>query len=107
MRAIRRILIAIKDYEAKTTPALIKGAQLARALGARIVLFHGISTPLYIDGYGSFSIELPEIEHRMRDRILAQMEKAATRLRGDGLRVTVAAEWDFPVYEAIVRRAKQ
>ena len=33
MGAIRRILIAIKDCEAKTTPALVKGVQLARALG--------------------------------------------------------------------------
>jgi universal stress protein E len=107
MRSIRRILVAIKDYEAKTTPALVKGAQLARALGARIELFHGISTPLYVDGYGSFSVELPQIEATMRSRILAQMEKTAAKLRRDGIKVTVAAEWDFPVYEAIIRRANQ
>jgi universal stress protein E len=107
MGSLRRILIAIKDYEAKTTPALVKGAQLARALGARIELFHGISAPLYVDGYGTFSVELPQVEHTMRARILAKLEQMAERLRHDGIKVTVAAEWDFPVYEAVVRRANQ
>ncbi len=107
MGALRRILIAIKDYEAKTTPALVKGAQLARALGARIELFHGISAPLYVDGYGSFSVELPQVERTMRARIMAKLEKMAESLRRDGIKVNVAAEWDFPVYEAVVRRANQ
>lgn len=107
MGALRRILIAIKDYEAKTTPALVKGAQLARALGAQVELFHGISAPLYVDGYGSFSLELPQVERAMRARILAKLEKTAESLRRDGIKVTVAAEWDFPVYEAVVRRANQ
>ena len=107
MRSVRRILIAIKDYEAKTTPALAKGAQLARALGARIELFHGISAPLYVDGYGSFSVELPHVESTMRARILAKLERMAERVRHDGIKVTVAAEWDFPAYEAVVRRANQ
>jgi len=107
MRSIRRILIAIKDYEAKTTPALTKGIQLARALGARVELFHGISTPLYVDGYGSFAIELPQVEQSLRSRVLSQLEKLAAKVRRSGLEVSVAAEWDFPVYEAIVRRANQ
>ena len=107
MGSIRRILIAIKDYQAKSTPALAKGIQLARALGARVELFHGISTPLYVDGYGTFAVELPQVEHSMRARVLSQLEKLAAKVRGSGLEVSVAAEWDFPVYEAIVRRANQ
>jgi len=107
MRAIRRILVAVKDYEAKTTPALVKAGQLAKALGARIELFHGISTPLYVDGYSVSGIELPRMEHTLRSRVLAQLEKMAVTLRRQNLKVTVAAEWDFPVYEAIVRRANQ
>ena len=107
MSSIRRILVAVKDYEAKTTPALVKGVQLARALGARIELFHGISAPLYVDGYGSFSVELPQVEHTWRSRIVAKLEAIAEKLRRDGIKVTVAAEWDFPVYEAVVRRASR
>jgi universal stress protein E len=107
MGAIRRILIAIKDCHAKTTPALVKGVQLARALGARVELFHGISTPLYVDGYGSYAVELPGVEHNIRAKILAQLETMAANAGGRDLRISVAAEWDYPVYEAIVRRARQ
>jgi universal stress protein E len=107
MRSIRRILVAIKDPEAKTTAALVKAGQLARALGAEIELFHAIATPLYVDGYGPSSIELPAIERNVRARTLAMLEKMAARLRREQIKVTVAAEWDFPVYEAIVRRATQ
>jgi universal stress protein E len=107
MHSIRRILVAVKDYEAKTTPALLKSAQLARACGAKIELFHGISTPLYVDGYGASSVELPRMERSMRASVLAELEKMAAKLRHDGVKVTVAAEWDFPVYEAVVRRANQ
>ena len=105
MRSIRRILVAIKDPETKTTPALVKAVQLARALGAQIELFHGIATPLYVDG--SSSIELPAIERNVCARTLVSLEKMAARLRRDKVKVTVAAEWDFPVYEAIVRRANK
>lgn len=107
MHSIRRILVAIKDYEAKNTPALVKSGQLARALGAQIELFHGISTPLYVDGYGASGVELPHVEQTLRSNILAKLEKMAAKLRSAGIKVTVAAEWDFPVYEAVVRRAHQ
>ena len=107
MRSIRRILIAIKDCEAQSTPALVKGAQLARALGARVELFHGISTPLYVDGYTVTGVELPRIEHDMRARVLTHLERMAAKLRQDHIKVTVAAEWDYPGYEAIVRRSQQ
>ena len=107
MRSVRRILVAIKDYEAKATPALVKAGQLAKALGASLEIFHGIASPLYVDGYTTPSIELPEIEHTFRERILGHLEKMAARLRHDGIKVSTAAEWDFPVYEAIVRRAHQ
>ncbi len=107
MRSIRRILVAIRDPDAKTTPALVKAGQLAHALGAQVELFHSISTPLYVDGYGPSSVELPAIERQARTRTLASLEKLATRLRLAHVEVTVAAEWDFPVYEAILRHASR
>ena len=107
MRSIRRILIAIKDCEARSTPALVKGAQLARALGARVELFHAISIPLYVDGYAVTGVELPRIENDTRAQVLTHLERMAAKLRQDQIKVTVAAEWDYPGYEAIVRRAQQ
>jgi len=107
MRSIRRILVAVRDYEAKNTPALVKAAQLARAFGARIELFHAISSPLYVDGYGVSGVDLPQMERTTRSRILARLEKMAARLHAPEVSISVAAEWDFPAYEAVIRRAGQ
>jgi universal stress protein E len=107
MRSIRRILVAIKDYETRTVPALAKAAQLARALGARLEIFHGISDPLYVDGYSTTNANVPELQSNLRSRVLAKLEKLADKLRDKGVAVSVAAEWDFPVYEAIIRRAER
>ena len=49
MSDIRRILVAVKDPWAQSLPAMEKAAQLARALGANITLFHAMSEPFYID----------------------------------------------------------
>lgn len=104
MRRIKRILVAIKDPSSRSLPGVAKAAQLAQSLGADMELFHGISTPLYVDGYAD-SMSLPEIEKSIRSRSLQQLERIAGRLRKTGLTVSVAAEWDFPVYESVVRRA--
>jgi len=104
MRTISRILVAVKDPTAKALPAVDKAAQLARAFSARLELFHAISTPLYVDAY-SPEQSVPQIERATRDKILAQLEKIATQLRARGVEVDVSATWDFPIYEAIVRRA--
>ncbi len=104
MRAIRRILVAVKDPTAKSLPAVEKAAQLAKAFGAQLELFHGISSPLYIDVY-SIRETVPEIERTTKSDCLTKLEKIAERLRARGLKVATSAEWDYPVYEAIVRRA--
>ena len=39
MRAIHRILVAVKELDGKALPAVLKAAQLARALGASLELF--------------------------------------------------------------------
>jgi universal stress protein E len=104
MRPIRRILVAVKDPTAKAHPAVDKAAQLARAFSARLGLFHAISTPLYVDAY-SPAQSIPQIERVTRNDSIEQLEKIATRLRAQGVDVDVSATWDFPIYEAIVRRA--
>jgi len=106
MRPIRRILVAIKDPTAASLPAVTKGAQLARALGAHLELFHAISTPIYLDAYSPDG-SVPYIERHTRHESLEHLEKIASGLRTDGLQVDVSATWDFPIYEAIVRRAER
>ena len=99
MRRIRRILIAVKDPAARALPALGKGAQLAGALDAELIVFHALAAALPLGG--------ADAAHRVRAACLARLERRVRRLRRSGLRVRVAAEWDYPVYEAIVREAQR
>ncbi|MGA3158460.1 MAG: universal stress protein [Steroidobacteraceae bacterium] len=105
MRHIQRILVAIKDPRANSTPALVKAGQLARATGAQVELFHGITEPLFVDGYGIAGKGLTAIEHSDSAKVLVHLEKMAERLRRTHTKVSIATEWDYPSYEAIVRRA--
>jgi universal stress protein E len=109
MPRIRRILVAVKDPRSRRLHGVAKAAQLAEALGAELVLFHALSAPLYVDGIDGDVSRLydspPELERRTREAFLARLETIARRLRRTGLRVSVSVEWDYPVYEAIVREA--
>jgi universal stress protein E len=71
-------------------------------------LFHDLSTPLYLDGFGpgAGSSSLAEMERELRGERLEALEKIAARLRSaHGLKVTTAVEWDYPVHEAVLRQA--
>jgi universal stress protein E len=94
----------VKDPAAKTLPAVLKAAQLARACGAHLELFHAISTPLYMDTY-SHAQSLREIEREIHSNRQGQLEAIARKLRNEGIAVSVNARWDYPSYEAIVRHA--
>jgi universal stress protein E len=47
-----------------------------------------------------------EAEHDEREQYLQRLERIASRVRLHAKKVMVAAEWDFPSAEAIVRRAE-
>jgi universal stress protein E len=105
MRSIRRILVAVKDPHAKSLPAVVKATQLARALGADLELFHGIDNSIYLDTLDTGQQSPKQIEDEERKQVLQQLERIAGRVRRHGVNVTTAAEWDYPVYESIVRRS--
>jgi universal stress protein E len=105
MQHIRRILVAIKDPKARSSPALVKAAQLAHACGADLELFHCIADTLYVDPPRRTGDVVRQAERETRALCLEQLELIAGRLRRDGHRVTSSAEWDFPPHEGIVRRA--
>lgn len=104
MRSFRQLLVAVQDLET-TSPALVKAGQLARALGARLELFHAISPWPYPGDYAVPRVELLEVERKARALILTRLETIAAKLR-PRIDVTAAAEWDRPPYEAIIRRAQ-
>lgn len=109
MRSIRRILISIKEPAHGVTPAAKKAAQLARATGARLELFHAITTPIYLDNYTYSDWSLDDAQRDVVKRRAEQLECIAQSLSGRGrqrkLDSCINASWDHPGYEAIIRRA--
>lgn len=104
-RSIRRILVAVKDLRGRGSPALKKAARLARALDAQVELFHVIAEPVPVDALAIARQGISSYEAAQRARYLKRLETMAARLRRTGLKVSVAAEWDHPIHEAVVRRA--
>jgi len=105
MPAFRRIVVAVKDPWARSLPGVTKAAQLAAAGGGQLRLYHGISAPVYVDAMGLDGRALAQVERARRARALEQLERIAARVRRHGIKVSCAVEWDYPVYEAILRHA--
>ena len=108
MKAIRRILVGVKDPGARSSPAVHKAACLAEAFGAELVLFHAIAVPVAAEPYLYKDGGLDKFEQSLRQSHLDRLEDRAAKLRnGNGkLNVRADADWDYPVHEAIVRHAR-
>jgi universal stress protein E len=107
MSGIARILVAVKHLQGKSHPAILKAAQLARAFNAEMELFHCLATPVYTDVLSLSDRTVEEQEKELQAAQSSLLEGIAERLRLHGIRVAVKAEWDYPGYEAIIRRALQ
>jgi len=107
MQPIRRILVAVKDPAARALPAVNKAAQIAQGLGAQLTLFHDIATPLYAEALRGRDIDLKSWQREVQTARREQLEKLAARVRKHGIDVDVSADWDFPPYEAIIRKAQR
>ncbi len=107
MQNVKRILVAIKDPGARTLPAVRKAAQLARAFGAELELFHSLSQTILIDALQARHIDLQDYEREQVERTVARLETIAVRLRRHRIEVRVSAAWDHPPSEAIVRRVQR
>jgi universal stress protein E len=106
MSTIRRILVAVKDPWARSFPALEKATQLARALGARVQLFHALSNPLYIDLAEVKGVSLSKLEHTEHARAARRLAMLARRLEKAGIHAESTVQWDFPPHEAVIRAAR-
>jgi universal stress protein E len=61
---------------------------------------------VYLDAYAIPNGTLQITERDIKVRCLNQLQKTAKRMQRLGIDVAAVAEWDFPSYEAIVRRAR-
>lgn len=107
MQSIRRILVGVKDPAARALPAVNKAAQIAKGLGAQLTLFHDIATPLYAEALRGRDVDLKSWQRELQTARREQLEKIAARIRKHGIDVDVAADWDFPPSEAIIRKAQR
>ena len=107
MYPINRILVAVKDPEAKAFPAIAKAAQLAKALDAEIRLFHGLTDPVLVDAAGLQASGVAMLGAERQAHCRERLEAIAKPLRRRGVQVTSAVEWDFPAHEAICRQGAQ
>jgi universal stress protein E len=107
MQPIRRILVAIKNPAARALPALNKAAQIAKGLNAQLTLFHDIATPLYAESLQGRDVDVQSWQREVQTARREQLEKLAARIRKHGIDVDVAADWDFPAFEAIIRKAQR
>lgn len=105
MPKFRVILIGIRDLRARRSAAVEKAAKLAAASGARLELFHDLATPIYIDTIAGTGKSIDVLTRTARTNALGRLERLAEPLRARGLKVGTAAVWDFPPYEAVIRRA--
>ena len=105
MKTIRRILVAIGDFRARTLPVINKAAQLASAWGAELELFHDIAVAIPVEALGTPGFTIRALKSLSRRAALDGLERLAAPLRARGLKVSTTAVFDYPPYEAIVRRA--
>lgn len=105
MARIARILVAVKTPSSRRQVPMLKAAILARATGARLLLFHAITQPLMVDAWSMGGESLQDMQKRWKSTVMKQLEKLAEGLRESGLKVDCDCTWDFPAYEAVVRWA--
>jgi len=105
MRRLRIILVAVRDLRKKRNVAIERAAALAAGAGARLELFHDLSAPVYVDAVVGTGEPLTGITREARNDALQRLERLAAPLRARGLKVDTAAVWDYPPYEAVIRRA--
>ena len=106
-KEIRHILVALRRLQHAPKNELYKAGALAKASGASLELFHAIDEPDPGRSYPQ-TITKDAVAKR-RAAIVAKNQGRLERFAQDkslrGVRVTCAAVWDHPPYEAIVRHA--
>ena len=105
MHKFRVILVPVRKLNVRRSVVVERAAKIAAGCGARLELFHDLSTPVYVDTLYGSGKPLAAMTRSMRAMALRSLERLAEPLRARGLTVSTAAVWDFPPYEAVVRRA--
>lgn len=103
--AIRKILVAIKNPDARHQPGAWKALRIAKSLGASVEFFHAISSPVFLELQPLTGQSIAELRREALALRLKRLERILARARVLGVKATATVEWDFPPHEAIVRRS--
>jgi universal stress protein E len=105
MQAIRKLLIAIKNPDARRQPGAEKALRIAKSLGASVELFHAISTPVFLEVQPLTGQSIAELRREALELRQKRLEKLVASARRLGVSASARVEWDFPPHEAIIRHA--
>lgn len=106
MRKLSKILVAVGDPGRARHPAITHAAALAAGSGASVELFHDLALPMPLESAHAPDYSLRREARAIRHKMLERLELLAAPLRAAGIKTTVSAAWDFPPYEAVIRRAQ-
>ena len=105
---IRHILVAIGDLRHAPRKELRKAATLARAAHANVELFHAIDEPDPERSFPETATRAETEQHRaaIAENCQRRLERFARDPALRGVTVQCTAAWDYPVHEAVIRRAR-
>jgi universal stress protein E len=107
MKPPRRILVAIKNPDARSQAGADKALAIAKTLGASVQFFHAITDPLLLDVAPVKGDTLADIKSQALTLRRQRIERLVSRARALGVDATSAVSWDYPPHEAIVRQAQR
>jgi universal stress protein E len=107
MKPLRRILVGIKNAGTTSLPALTKAAQIAKAMDAEVELFQCLDDTIYLEEPTRVGTPLRRLQSERREQSILRLEDFANRVRRHGVSAWAHADWDFPAYEALIRRANK
>jgi universal stress protein E len=105
MKAIRRILFAVRNPEDARQPGIDKAIQVARSFGASLEVFHALSSPVFLTLQPMMEQTLEALRASAEKRARERLAKYAAKARRQGVALECQVAWDYPPHEAIVRRA--
>jgi universal stress protein E len=105
MQAVRKILVAVKNPDARRQPGVEKALRIAKAQGASVELFHAISTPVFLEVQPLTGTSLGELKRESLELRQKRLDKLVAKAQRLGITAAAKVEWDFPPHEAIIRHA--
>ena len=105
METPARVLAAIPPTELAAVVAE-RAADIARAFSAELCLAACVYDPYVAGERFSDSPELQSAREALVDARRAQVDALADRFQTDGLSVSVAVNWAYPIYEGLVELAE-